>query len=366
MKMQIEEKQKREYLKRNDSDFDFSYVAIKPCFNEKIKSMIKENKKKFDLILLNGMLAFCASNTGFTLNGQNAEELQLDKKQSFDEHYFGDKKENNQTIVFEFSQTTKKQLSILNIMSGTICLNYQYLVKENVAVKLFEKFVSFEKANLNLVCQINTQKNSTLNMTILQNLQSEKSIFSCQSNVMGKFKRSIVNLSSGKVVNDNKVFLKHQEADASVQNSTFANGQDEMPIYCEMIHEKERTNSLIQNFAFVNDNAMVSANGVNVILNGKKKSNARQETKMFGLTKQAKCVANPLLVIDEFDVKASHAAAVGKLDEDAIYYLMSRGITRTHAKQMIILALVSHILNEIENEQEKEDLTVTLEQKIKE
>ena len=45
--------------------------------------------------------------------------------------------------------------------------------------------------------------------------------------------------------------------------------------------------------------------------------------------------ANPYLYIDDYDVKASHAAGVGRMDDDHLYYLQSRGLTKAQAMHLI-------------------------------
>ena len=91
-----------------------------------------------------------------------------------------------------------------------------------------------------------------------------------------------------------------------------------------------------------------------------------EETKIYNLSKNAKSVANPQLIIDEFDVKASHAAAVGNLDEQSIYYLMSRGIEKNKAKEMIVLGMVDEILIDIFDVEEQNKVNNSISKKIKE
>ena len=58
-----------------------------------------------------------------------------------------------------------------------------------------------------------------------------------------------------------------------------------------------------------------------------------------------RCVAqaSPILCIDENDVQASHAAVVGKLNEEHIYYLLSRGLSLADARRLISLGYLKPI-----------------------
>ncbi len=63
--------------------------------------------------------------------------------------------------------------------------------------------------------------------------------------------------------------------------------------------------------------------------------------------------ANPILLIDEDDVTAGHAASVGRVDPTQLYYLMSRGIPKTEAERLIIHGFLAPVVNEIPIERVK-------------
>ena len=62
------------------------------------------------------------------------------------------------------------------------------------------------------------------------------------------------------------------------------------------------------------------------------KANAEQESRVLMLSEKARGDANPILLIDEDDVTAGHAASVGRVDPTQLYYLMSRGISKTRSR----------------------------------
>ena len=53
------------------------------------------------------------------------------------------------------------------------------------------------------------------------------------------------------------------------------------------------------------------------------------------LSDEARGDANPILLIEEFEVTAGHAASAGQLDEQQLYYLMSRGLPRQEAEFLV-------------------------------
>ena len=60
--------------------------------------------------------------------------------------------------------------------------------------------------------------------------------------------------------------------------------------------------------------------------------------------------SKPQLEIFADDVKCSHGCTIGKLDEDALFYLRARGISEKNAKALLLHAFASDILAQIENE----------------
>ncbi len=65
------------------------------------------------------------------------------------------------------------------------------------------------------------------------------------------------------------------------------------------------------------------------------------------LSREARTDAIPSLLVDENEVNASHAATVGSLDEEKIFYLMSRGLTREEALKFIIKGTFDPVLGKV-------------------
>ena len=64
------------------------------------------------------------------------------------------------------------------------------------------------------------------------------------------------------------------------------------------------------------------------------------------------------------DVRCGHGAACGQIDEDAIFYLMSRGVTEEQAKRILIRAFVAEVIDTVENDTLKEYLQYVVENKL--
>jgi Fe-S cluster assembly protein SufD len=120
----------------------------------------------------------------------------------------------------------------------------------------------------------------------------------------------------------------------------------------------------MHNIAIANSNGRVILNGVEKILKGMKQADAYQSLKGIIASDQAIIEVNPILLIDEYDVKAGHGATIGKLDENSVYYLMSRGLTRKDAERLMINGFLNPIISEIEDEPLKERFVSLVNQRL--
>jgi Fe-S cluster assembly protein SufD len=75
------------------------------------------------------------------------------------------------------------------------------------------------------------------------------------------------------------------------------------------------------------------------------KTDARQTNRALLLTEEAQVNSNPQLEIFADDVKCTHGAAVGQLDDEALFYLRARGLTLAEARDMLLHAFASEVLD---------------------
>lgn len=111
----------------------------------------------------------------------------------------------------------------------------------------------------------------------------------------------------------------------------------------------------------------IDNSSINVLCNatmkaGCKGSSSNQSLKAIMLSENAQARVDPLLIIDEPDLEsAGHGATIGKVDEEQLYYLMSRGIKEKDAKFLIIRGFFNPIFDNINNEEFKENILSRIE-----
>ncbi len=101
-----------------------------------------------------------------------------------------------------------------------------------------------------------------------------------------------------------------------------------------------------------------------MIHHGASKSNGVQTERVLMLSEKARGDANPILLIDEDDVMAGHAASVGRVDELQLYYLMSRGLSRKEAERLVVHGFLQPVVSELAIDSVKERLVQVIEGKV--
>lgn len=112
------------------------------------------------------------------------------------------------------------------------------------------------------------------------------------------------------------------------------------------------------------DKATAIVNAVTKIEKGATGANGEQTARMLMLSPQARGDANPILLIDEDDVTAGHAASAGQVNAEQIHYLMSRGITREQAIRLIIYGFLAPVVSEIPISNLQKQLQTLVERKL--
>lgn len=93
--------------------------------------------------------------------------------------------------------------------------------------------------------------------------------------------------------------------------------------------------------------ARVSIDGMVIIEEGAEKTDSFLEMRMLLLDKKSSAIVEPKLEIKNNNVKASHAATVGKIDEEELFYLKSRGVSEIEAKKLVVEGFLKEIKEKI-------------------
>jgi len=171
-------------------------------------------------------------------------------------------------------------------------------------------------------------------------------------------------LHNGNSITDTKSVLKGNGSTSDSKIISIGTGSQRMSLTTQAVHFGRSTESDMITRAVMKDEATAIINGVTKIEKGATKSNGQQTEKVLMLSPKSRGDANPILLIDEDDVKAGHAASVGQVNADQVYYLMSRGISRQEAERLIIHGFLDPVVSEIPLKGLREQLHRILERKL--
>lgn len=166
----------------------------------------------------------------------------------------------------------------------------------------------------------------------------------------GTFEGALADFSdrSGKFVLN--VNLNGKGAKCNWHLASLTGGESKKVFETSVFHEVAETEALMSNYGIARDSGKLTFSGTSHIKNGAKKANTRQEAKIIVFDDTSDGKALPILKIDENDVSASHAAIVGRLNEQHLFYLESRGISEEDAKRIISLGYLKPIEDYFDDE----------------
>ena len=106
-------------------------------------------------------------------------------------------------------------------------------------------------------------------------------------------------------------------------------------------------------------------NGKIIVRPDAQKTDAKQTNKALLLTDDAQVNTKPQLEIFADDVKCTHGAAIGQLDEDAMFYMQARGISWLDARNLLIHAFAGEVLDRVKVDTVRAEATRLMEEKLK-
>lgn len=149
-----------------------------------------------------------------------------------------------------------------------------------------------------------------------------------------------------------QVFAEFVGADAKAgfRGVTLLNGRRHADTTLQLIHGAEGCQSRELYKAVIADEARSAFAGRIAVPSHAQKTDARMMTASLLLSEEAEAYAKPELEIFADDVQCGHGATCGAIDDDLLFYLLSRGIPKAEAESMLILAFLGEAIDEIENE----------------
>lgn len=218
------------------------------------------------------------------------------------------------------------------------------------------------KDKSDVTCHIYVQENASLKLLSWNesnDLNFENEIYCAKDS---KIELNLGELSDGNTTQSHKIHLQEEGSVLQLRSASTVSNKKHFDIEC--IHEASHTESNMENYAVIYENGDYRMNDTGKIVKGAYGSSSHQTSRALILDKNQKCDITPILLIDENDVQASHATTMGQIDENQLYYLQTRGLTKTQALGLITIGYLMPIANVLEDEQLKEELSAKVEKKV--
>ncbi|CAJ1315968.1 FeS cluster assembly protein SufD [Paenibacillus nuruki] len=171
-------------------------------------------------------------------------------------------------------------------------------------------------------------------------------------------------MNDGNTVTDTATVLKGNGSTSDAKIIAVGSGSQRLNYTTKAVHFGKDTTSQMITRAVMRESANAIINGITKIEHGATRSNGEQTEKVLMLSPKARGDANPILLIDEDDVMAGHAASVGQVNPEQVHYLMSRGITRPEAERLIIYGFLAPVVSDIPLERLQTRLQELVERKL--
>ena len=240
-----------------------------------------------------------------------------------------DSKTNLINTRFELTLHKNSSLSTLNLfedksVSGFNNHNFNILINKNSNLK-------------NYIFDLNKNQNlrySFTNIDIYENSNSENFIYSSGS----KFSKYEINSN-----------LKEKYSSAFINGIINLDKDNHHEIKTNINHLAENTKSYQLIKSVLNDKSTGVYQGKIFVNDQAQKTDGYQLSKALLLNENTEFNGKPELEIYADDVKCSHGSTSGNLDENSIFYLMSRGLNYDQAKKLLIDGFINDVIEKITN-----------------
>jgi Fe-S cluster assembly protein SufD len=156
-----------------------------------------------------------------------------------------------------------------------------------------------------------------------------------------------ISLGGSFVRNDIVVTLNGSGAECTLNGLYLADGRTLVDNHTTIDHAQPHCSSRELYKGILGDHARAVFNGKIVVRPDAQKTDAKQTNKALLLSEDAQINTKPQLEIFANDVRCTHGAAVGQMDDEALFYLRARGLGEQHARRILIRAFAADVLNRL-------------------
>ena len=202
------------------------------------------------------------------------------------------------------------------------------------------------------VSEIVLNENASLELYVLQNVNNEASIqreFKIRQLADSRLKIVVITFNGGDIRNKYTVNLDGEGAETEVYGLYLIDKTQHVENYLKVNHNVPHCKSMEKFKGVLDEEASAVFNGHVYVAKNAQKTDAQQNNSNIILTPKAKINSQPFLEIYADDVKCSHGTSTGQLDQEAMFYMRQRGISKANARILLMYAFAAEVSNHIGN-----------------
>jgi Fe-S cluster assembly protein SufD len=236
--------------------------------------------------------------------------------------------------------------------ASTFAPHVLIIAEANSAVTVVDNWISSAAGErvVNGVVEVYVKQGAKVQYASVHNLGEQVTDLTYRRAIVdndGRMEWVIGELNSGNVLSDTTSHLKGNGSSSDAKVICVGTNDQKMNLTTRAVHYGRSSNSDMITRAVMRDQSTAIINGITKIEKGATGANGQQTEKVLMLSPQSRGDANPILLIDEDDVKCGHAASVGQVNPEQIHYLMSRGISKSEAQRLIIYGFLAPVVSQI-------------------
>ncbi len=176
---------------------------------------------------------------------------------------------------------------------------------------------------------------------------------------------SVVTLHNGNTRNNTFVTLAGENSNSELYGMAITDKQQHLDNFTEIDHAVPNCTSTELFKNVLDDTSTGAFKGRIIVRPDAQRTEAYQTNKNICLTPHAYINTRPQLEIYADDVKCSHGATVGQLDEEALFYMQARGISPEEARMLLMFAFTHEVIDQVRLESLKERLKTLVEKRLR-
>lgn len=244
------------------------------------------------------------------------------------------------------------------------------ILEDNASATLLEETISGDETSAGLhlgSVELIVGKGANLRYVQLQNWNQKTYHFAHQAGLVeanGFVQWTVSGLGAKLAHVHQDVVLNGRGSAGEVNGVTFATDKQKISYYTQQTHNAEQTRSDLLYKEVLRDKARVIWRGMIKVDKKAQLTDGYQRSDALMLSETARADAIPGLEIEADDVRCTHGATAGQVDEEQVFYAMSRGLSRYEAMHMIVEGFFQTVYDRIPVEAVRNTLREAVEKKL--